>query len=529
MQRNISIQAQIPSCVGGLNFNESYANMPPGDAIVLENFFPTAGGCKVREGFTIYNTPANFTADSTLMVWNGGDSDTPALRNQKLLLATSGRIYDVSVKGTATQIASGYTSNKWQSTSFGNSAGTFLYAVNGADNPFYYQNGTLTPITTGAGANQITGSGFSSVANLINVTSHKQRLWFVEKNTTKAWYLPLNSIYGTVTLFDFGFVFKKGGHLKAIETWTLDSGTGFDDYLLAISSKGEVAVYKGTDPSSAATWGLVGVYTIGSPIGYKCTTKYDGDVAIITKTGLVPFSAASKTSQSMANYNAYTQKIQLLISDLVEVNQLNYGWQVLVLPKYNMLILNVPKNDGTSRFLVMNTVTQAWCDFTGISTTTIVEYYDDLYFTMGGHVYMGFNGYADGTAIDGTGGLTIVARAQQAYSFLDNPGLVKHARLMRPLVLASTDNIVAVKVLADYDLIDDTFTAVPSVYTGGGTPWDTKLWDTFSWGSSDTIIKRFLGVDALGFALSVCLVVRSQSGATWVATSLIYEDGGLLG
>lgn len=53
----------------------------------------------------------------------------------------------------------------------------------------------------------------------------------------------------------------------AAETWTLDSGEGLDDYLVVTTSEGQVGVFRGTDPTSVATWGLVGVWNLGEPIG----------------------------------------------------------------------------------------------------------------------------------------------------------------------------------------------------------------------------------------------------------------------
>ena len=43
------------------------------------------------------------------------------------------------------------------------------------------------------------------------LTAHQKRMWFVQKNTTRGWYLPPDQIYGTAKYFDFGPLMTMGG------------------------------------------------------------------------------------------------------------------------------------------------------------------------------------------------------------------------------------------------------------------------------------------------------------------------------
>ncbi|NCV55893.1 MAG: hypothetical protein EBW54_06760, partial [Betaproteobacteria bacterium] len=63
------------------------------------------------------------------------------------------------------------------------------------------------------------------------------------------WYLGVSNVAGTAVEFPMGALFKHGGAILKIDTWTLDAGYGLDDYLCIFTTKGEVAVYRGTDPS----------------------------------------------------------------------------------------------------------------------------------------------------------------------------------------------------------------------------------------------------------------------------------------
>lgn len=46
------------------------------------------------------------------------------------------------------------------------------------------------------------------------------RVWFVEKGSTRAWYLDVNSIYGTATSFPFGLKMRQGGPLMGLYDWS---------------------------------------------------------------------------------------------------------------------------------------------------------------------------------------------------------------------------------------------------------------------------------------------------------------------
>jgi hypothetical protein len=50
----------------------------------------------------------------------------------------------------------------------------------------------------------------------------------------------------------------------AMADWSIDAGIGIDDYAAFISDQGEVALYKGSDPTSATTWALVGTFWVGA-------------------------------------------------------------------------------------------------------------------------------------------------------------------------------------------------------------------------------------------------------------------------
>jgi len=204
--------------------------------------------------------------------------------------------------------------------------GSFLVMVNGADTPRLY-NGTAWSTAS------ITGVTSS---DLIHVALFKNRLFFVEKNSAEIHYLPVQSIGGALAAYPLGAVFKKGGYVNAIYTWTLDAGQGSDDHLVVISSKGEIAVFSGTDPSSAADWRLVGVFALGVPLGRRCGIKYAGDLLINCVEGVMPLSRALQSVTVDAQV-AITDKIQNSVSVAADAYIQNFGWQLCLFEELNMV------------------------------------------------------------------------------------------------------------------------------------------------------------------------------------------------
>ena len=278
--------ASVPAPVGGWNARDPIAGMPPADAVILDNFFCTPYDVMVRYGYSNFVTGFTGTVNTLC-------SYSPPSGSIKLFAAVGANIYDASISGAVgAAVATGATSDKWQYCNFGTAGGNFLLLVNGADKLKGYSGSAWW--ADGDGTHDITGV---NTALINNISAFKMRVWMVERNSLRVWYLPTLSIAGAATSIDFSGLFSRGGYLVAMGDWSLDAGYGVDDYAVFVTSEGQVAVYKGTDPSSVATWALVGIFDIGSPIGKRCMTKYAGDMTIICQDGLAPLSKAIMSSR----------------------------------------------------------------------------------------------------------------------------------------------------------------------------------------------------------------------------------------
>jgi hypothetical protein len=349
----------------------------------------------------------------------------------------------------------------------------------------------------------------------------KERLYFVEKDSLSFWYLPVDSINGAVTEFPLGGIFKKGGYLQAMGTWTIDAGYGVDDLAVFVTSNGEVAVYKGSDPSDPNDWALIGLWNIGQTFARKCLFKFGGDLLLLTEDGLVPLSAGLQSTRLDPRVNI-TDKIFYAISQAADLYSTNFGWQMNYFAKRNMLIVNIPVTGGSEQY-VMHNITKSWARFTNLNANCWELSGDDIYFGGVGFVGKFYDTYADD-------GANIKAFVQQAYSYFDSRGQQKRFTLVRPIL--QTDNglpTVLCGISTDFDTVDLTnqISFNPSILNTG--EWDIDKWDDSNWGGGLVTTKIWQGVTGLGYAGSVSMNVVSQRiEFHWASTDFVMERGGIL-
>jgi hypothetical protein len=391
-------------------------------------------------------------------------------------------------------------------------ATTFTYTMATAPSGDASTVGTYTVkyFVTGLNSNQFA-----------NINLFKERLYFVQKDSLSFWYLPVDSINGAVTEFPLGGIFKKGGYLQAMGTWTIDAGYGVDDLAAFVTSNGEVAIYKGSDPSNPNDWALIGIWSIGQTFARKCLFKYGGDLLLLTEDGLVPLSAGLQSTRLDPRVNI-TDKIFFAISQAADLYANNFGWQINYFAKVNMLIVNIPVTGGSEQY-VMHNITKSWARFTNLNANCWELSSDNMYFGANGFVGKFYDTNADA-------GTNITAFVQQAYSYFDSRGQQKRFTLVRPIL--QTDNglpSVLCGISTDFDTVNLTnqISFNPLILDIG--EWDVDKWDDANWGGGLVTTKVWQGVTGLGYAGSVSLNVVSQSiEFHWASTDFVMERGGVL-
>jgi hypothetical protein len=515
-----------PAPVKGLNAYDSIVAMPEGYALVLRNLYAQPYGCQVRRGFHKHVGGLNGPVESLASHNTSQGSKLYAFVQD----SSDAKLYDVTVQNVATQKLAGLTNARWQHINIANAAGTHMVAVNGADNMVWVQpNGNIIQVAAGDGTGN-TISGIDPKA-LIHVYAHQKRLWFVEKNSTRGWYLPPDQITGIAKSFDFGGLWSRGGYLSQIITWTVDDGEGADDHLLAISSEGQVAVYKGTDPDGADTWGLAGVYLAGSPAGRRAATRYGGDVLFLTQFGAVYMSDLLKSTKVNPSQDNTARNVQQLISGAISLTGQLFGWQPFIFPGENMLIVNAPATTTTAYQLVMNDITKAWSEFIGYQAQCWELHQQQAFYGSFGAVYRAWEGTTDGSYVDGEGnyitGADIRAEAQTTFSYFDSFGQQKHFKMARPTIISRGAFSLSFAVNADFTF--DSPLAPAAFLLPKLGMWDESKWDEAVWEGGLNTFKSWQSVSApMGTAASFRLLMTSSQETYWPSIDWLYELGGVM-
>lgn len=560
----------------------------PDQAEVLDNFFPTAQGARLRGGASLYADIG--TAIVRLMSYSATNTD--------LFAATATGIYDadrINAGGAVFADVAGLGSGDWATTQIGTSGGQYMVAVNGTDYMHYWDGADWNPVNTAAindvtydaltsdfvvgetvsggtsGASAViqsivqtsatagvlrvgtitsgpfqdnealtsasgaaTADGASAAGSAITITNvattdlsqvwlFKERLFFVEKNSNSVWYLPVKSIGGAAAEINLGSVFRRGGTVLFGATWSLDSGSGLDDVCIFVTTNGEIAVYEGTDPASASTWSLVGVYDVSEPLNKHAFFKAGGDLAILTKDGIIPVSEALKKDRAALKTIAITYPIEDAWKSAVASSATVFPVTATMWQEQALLMIGVP---GTGNIAyVANAQTGAWCRYTGWDVRCGAVAADRLFFaTNAGEVMRGENGGSDnGTAYTGL----YVPKFTEA----GQPG-VKVVNMAGVTFKSSGTPAFKIVGLSDYNV--PTISAPAPMVTDEGSTWGAGVWGTFVWGGTDTpaYFNKWVTARARGNAISLgFLATCNQTPAPKLeilSTRLRYEAGSAL-
>jgi hypothetical protein len=510
--RQVSNDFTMPAPTGGWNARDNIADMPITDAVSMENFFPDTTDVRMRQGITDHVTGVGAQVES-LMPYNKADG------TQTLFGAAGGDIYNVTSTGAVgAAVVTSQSNDRYQHINYANSSGTsYLCCFNGEDSPQYWDGSSWTAITGGSSP-AITGL---STTGIVGATIYNRRMWLIEVDTLKLWFLPIDSVGGLAQSFDLSGLCKRGGYVMALETWTLDSGEGIDDVMAAITSEGQVVVVKGTDPTSAANFGSIGVWDIGEPIGRRCMIKYKGDIIMLCTDGVYALSAALIGSTA-AQEQAITYKINRAMTEAANNDSGNYGWQLIHFPKGNQLFLNVPVNEGSAQEqYVMNTITGSWAKFTGIVANCWAISNENLYY--GGNGVVGVFGGGGRFSDNST---NIVGIFQQAFSDFGTEGQMKHFKSVRPNILLNGIVDLGSKINTDFARnLDLSVLTLSPPDTG---VWDTATWDGGLWGGQVNN-NDWTTVEGVGTTGSFVLKASSQSDVRIQSSDHVFEFGGIIG
>lgn len=501
-----------PAPTLGWNTRDSVANMKPGYAIRLLNWFPTPNDCVVRGGNEQHATGFDSGAGAveTLAVYNAMNGTS------KLFGATDTGIYDATSAGAVGATVLARTEARHQCTNFGDGTTNWLIMVNGTDKPAYYSGSAWTAVD-GATTPALTGI---TTTKLIHVCVHKGRLFFIEKDSLSYWYLAAGAAGGALTEFDLSSILSRGGYLMWMATWTRDGGLGPDDYAVFMSSEGQVAVYAGNNPSSASAWTLVGIYDIGRPLGRRSYVEMNGDLIIMTENGIFPMSVALQ-AEGQDKRTAITDIIDKAFNSAALLYGDQFGWEAVIHPRQSALVCNIPQASDTRAQYVMNTITKAWCQFDSWNANCFAVMGGELYFGMTGEVRKAWSGMSDN-------GSDIIADGKTSFDYLGGGAVNKRFGMYRPILLV--DGSFSFLTDIDVDFSDDDIVGTATYSAPAEALWDDAEWDDAVWGGGLTVVRQWTSPsENIGFCVAGKIRVATNSlEVHWIANDYTYEGGGTL-
>ena len=514
-QKRNSNVVSIPAPIQGWNVRDPLPMMGPQYAPILDNVFCLPSELQVRKGWTEY---ATFDGTCrTLLQYNATSGDAELFAAVEDSLGDC-FVYDISGGGAGVEVVNTLTSAIFKQTHFATSGGEFSYYVNGADSALMYDGTTWHTITSSSTPYAITGP---SSTHFSDVVVHKRRLWFVESNSLKCWYLPTDQIAGAAVSYDFGPIFNRGGHIVKIDTWSLDAGTGLDDHFIVYTNQGEVAVYSGVDPASASTWSLQGVFYIGSPTASGFTCKYGGDLLIISKDGIAQMSKSLMSSR-VSTQLQMTDKIQPQLANDTTTYAANPSWDLLLYPPQNMLLVNIPTEtiDSTGSYqYVMNTISGAWARWTGIPAHCWTFCEEKLYFGGNGFVGLAWNGQNDN-------GADITADILPAYQNYGTQSRLKRWSLAR-IVLGTDGNATyGSRMEVDFNL-NPSVINIPFTLNTPFAVYGSSTYGSSVYGGQMSVKSDWKSTSGIGYWGSLHVKVKtSVADVRLYSIDVVTESGG---
>ena len=518
--------------VQGLNTTGQYAGMPTGDAVDLDNAISSELGLTVRGGWREYATNIDHGAIVKSIFSRSSSPATSVsspLVGSEMFAATDHGIFNIEGGGDMSALApsialsgasdAGYC-NAVQFTAAG--GGQYLVVCSETDGAFIYDGLTWRKLV-------VTGV---DPGLLVHVCVWKRRLMFTRKSSGEVWFLDAGAISGTALPFEFGPTLRHGGMVLGLANWTMDAGEGLDDQLVVMGSGGDVAIYKGTDPSDATAFEMIGTWYIGQPpVGRRCFTTTGGNVYMLTQYGVIPVAelvdgGLDNILTSGTDNLRQLRKIQSALNSDFQTFLDIPGWQLLDIPSLALLQIARPSASINEHIqYVFQQHSLAWSRILDVPCYCFARRLNELYgSTTDGRVLRVWTGNTDGQKLNGTGATEIRARITPAFNDFGAPAVQKMMHMIRLQWIAKANPSYTVRMNINYELNPVAGTAVARGFVG--SLWDQALWDRDVWSGGRAAFGEWRTVRGMGYTLTPTIFLSTTAATTLAAIEYMSEGGG---
>lgn len=532
-QTNYAVR--VPAPIRGIDTRVSVTAFDPEYCIYTYNLVPYDYGMRVRHGYREWAVDTVSTSSLGIRTLIPFINNTTA--DKALFAVTNEGIWDVTTTDVPPVLKVAFTD-----TSANAGWGTYTHYTDDAESDvlfyadsvnglFSYDEGT----DTWAQAAGITGP---IIENVNFIVLHKQRLWMIEENSTKAWYLPAGSISGQAIEFFFGSKFKHGGYLVGLFNWSVDGGDGVDDVLVAISRAGDVLPYQGEDPSAVDTWRLIGTYFVGYvPLGPSLATQSGGELYILSAFGLTSMNDLLKGVNTTdmvdtPSASSISRRIAERIRARMDLSADEYGWDIQLVPSQGGILVKTPDANGWVDLQYIYNVTSAgWGFWRSVPINCFESFDGKLVFGTRDNRVCFLDIHIDNVKLTppavGPNGVPVNFSTLTTYQPLNEPALVKRATLIRPDFISGSRPTYSVAARYDYDLSEVQLKAIPPLFTKA--LWDIGIWDSAVWSAGDlTGYSSTRGTWGKGRYIAVAMTGESRDDTRFVGWDLNFTPGGFM-
>jgi hypothetical protein len=500
--------ASIPAPVGGLNSRDSIDAMPPTDALVMSNFFPTVEKITLRDGFTSFCTGVGSGSVETLIEHNAGAN------RQLLAIGSNGTLYQIDT-GSAVSKKTGLANGRAEHIEFNN---VTVVVPSGADVPFSWDGSSASNLS-------ITLSDSVNANTLTGVHAHKNRVYYWTGTSQNFYYsATVDTFQGNFTKFPVGLVGTFGGNILSINSLSIDGGEGVDDLLAIIMTSGEVLIYSGSNPSS--DFSLVGTFRIAEPVPEKRgIAKLGGDVIVMTKEGYLPLSQVVRQDLIGNKAQAISEKIRGTVISQVKATGSSTGWQIFIAPDGDKVYFNYPTGDTNDPFNqhIFNPIIRAWCIFENLASHCWGQFNGDTFFGSASGVVFKVGGNADN-------GSNIVGDLATSYNYFNDRAGIKKFSSVQPFLEGDTDVDFSFGVGVD-QRPPSTIEVSPVTFASNLATWDEATYDDFFYAdtSGAGVTRRRKAINRMGYSSALRIKVATSSQTiSFISAHYTFEQGGPL-
>ena len=534
VQENSLQVSKVPAPVKGVDARAPAGNMDPELCVYAYNMMPAEYGMLLRDGYRqwvvdIEDVPSEGLGVRTLMAYDGL---TTGLVDDRLFAVTNEGIWDVTQEGVPPILKftfadqTGDAGHGVYAHYVDQSGESFLYYADSENGLFEYSE--ITDLWV-----QASGIQGPDVEDIVFVMVHKQRMWFGIRDSSVGWYLPVASNSGQAEEFFFGAKFPHGGKLAGLFNWTVDGGSGVDDYLVVFSTAGDVIPYQGDDPSSAETWEVRGTYFVGKlPRGRRFASEFSGNLYFLSSYGLMAMSDLLRgvDSKDMAadslSYRV-ARPLRLRLADSTD----SLLWEPKFIPSKGILVVVGAKAESRRyEQFGMNLSTEGWGTWRDVPINCIEEWNNRVYFGTVDNTVQVMDVGKDAVVFDPpdpqNNGKPITFSILTSYQDGDAPGIFKQVQMIRPDFVGVGAPNYQVKALYDYSLQEPPFANSPNnpVGTDG---WDIGEWDTALWGGgllggNHTLV----GAGGIGRYVAIAITGDAEEQQRLISFDIMWTAGG---